>query len=500
MNRIRRHRTALAWLLGAVLPLAGARASAQTTSWPSEGPPQPLPARDVRFPPYEIRTFANGLQAVVVQHHEQPLVMLRLVVRAGAAQDPAGREGTAMLTAALLDQGTATRSAGQVADAIDFIGGALNSGAGTDLSYVNVLVMKDSLDVGLDLLDDVARRPGFSDEELERQRQQALSSLTVNAEDPGYVAGAVFDRLVYGDHPYGMPNNGTVGSLRAITASDLHAYHDAYYVPNNAILAIVGDVMPEAAFAAAERVFGPWARHDLPPAAPRRPPDPVRRVIVVDKPDAVQTEIRVGQTSLPRTDPDYLTLDLVVRILGGEGANRLQRVLRTERGLTYGAQVDYHALREAGDYSADTSTRSEATAEALRVIVDEIARLRRERVSDRELGDAQAYVTGNFPLTIETPGDIAGQVLNALFYGVPLRELETYRERVNAITSEDIQRVARACLSPDRLSVVLVGNAAAFAGDLAGVGFPTYERVELPDLDLAAPDFRRPAPAASGGR
>ncbi len=481
-------------LVGAMLAMSGSL-YAQAANWPVERPPQPLPARDVKFPPYEIRTLQNGLQVVVVQHHEQPILTLRMLIRSGAASDPSQKQGVAVLTAALLDQGTATRSAEQIADTIDSIGGGLGTGAGTDLSYANILVMKDSLSLGFELLNDVVRNPAFKSDELERQRQQAISGLRVSYEDPDYVAGLVFDRLVYGFHPYGLPNNGTPESLQSITVDDLRAFHKAYYGPNNAILAVVGDVTPQEAFSGAERAFGNWASHDVKADDPGALPEPTRRVIVVDKPDAVQTELRVGQLALPRKHPDYLAFDLTMKILGGEGANRLQRVLRSERGLTYGASAEFQALRQSGDFAANTDTRSDATAEALRVIVEEITKLQRDRVSDRELSDAQAYLTGNFPLTIETPEDIAAQVLNAIFYGLPLSDIENYRELVNAITPDDIQRVARQYLKPDRLSVVLVGNASAFVKDLAGVGFPKYEQIELPDLDLASVTLqRRPSP------
>ena len=254
----RRATSFIAGLAIALIALPGA-ASGQVTSWPTERPPLALPARDVKFPPYEIRTLANGLQVVVVQHHEQPVVTMRLLVRAGASSDPGKKQGTAVLTAALLDQGTTTRSAAQIADTIDTVGGGLGTGAGTDLSFANVLVMKDSLGLGFELLSDVVRNPAFSPEELERQRQQALSGLKVSSEDPDYVAGLVFDRLVYGFHPYGMPNNGTLESLQSITVDDLRAFHHAHYTPNNAILAVVGDISPDEAFASAERVLGTLA-------------------------------------------------------------------------------------------------------------------------------------------------------------------------------------------------------------------------------------------------
>ena len=475
--------------------LIAAPAGAQVPNWPSERPPQPLQARDVKFPPYQIRTLPNGLQVIAVSHHEQPAVSLRLIVRAGSAQDPDNRPGLATLAASLLDQGTTTKTAEQVAQGIDSIGGAMGVGAGLDLSSIFAAVMKDSLNVGLDIVADVARNPAFAPEEIERQRQQMISAMKVSYEDPDFIAGTVFDRLVYGFHAYGKPDGGTPESLSAITRADLQAFHKRWFLPNNAILAIVGDVTAEEAFAGAERAFGNWTRADVPAGTTSNVPPPARRVVVIDRPGAVQTEIRVGHIGVPRKHPDFLALDVALKILGGEGGNRLYRVLRSDRGLTYGAEAKIQALKDAGDIVASTDTRSETTSEALRLIVDEFARIRRERVNPRELADAQAYLTGSFPLSIETPGDIALQVLNAVVFGLDLQELQTYRDRVNRITPDDIQRVAQQYLHPDRLSIVLVGDANVFAKQLPAVGFEQIERIPLTQLDLNTPDLRRARPA-----
>jgi zinc protease len=464
--------------------LTATTAGAQFPNWPAESMPRPLAPKEFKFPPYEIRTLPNGMQVMAVLHHEQPAVTMRLLTRAGAAQDPSRKRGVAELVAHLLDQGTTTRSAQQIAEQIDFIGGALGTGSGTDLTFVNAVVMKDSFSFGMELVADVVRNPAFAPEEIERQRERAISSLKVSDEDPGYVASVLFDRLVYGFHPYGLPGSGTPETLTSITQDDLRQFHRQYFVPNNMILAIVGDVTSEEAFAQAERVFGKWARGDVPPWTPIDPPPATRRLVVVDKPDAVQTEIRVGQLAIPRKHPDYLAWDLAVKILGGEGANRLHRVLRSERGLTYGAEADTQAMKQAGDFVAETSTRTETTGEALRLTVEEFSKVQRQRVSERELGDAQAYLAGSFPLTIETPNDIATIVMNALFYELPLDEISTFRERVQAITPDDIQRVARLYIKPDRLSIVLVGNARAFVPQLKAVGFSDVEIIPLDQLDL----------------
>ena len=488
-------------LCGLILSVSlslGGRAAAQTAIWPSETPPRPLAARDITFPPYELQTLPSGLQVVAVLHHEQPAVTMRLLVRAGTSSDPKGKLGLAHLTASLLDQGTTTRSAQEMNDAVDFIGGAMGAGAAPDLTFVNMVVMKDSFETGMRMLSDMARHPAFAPKEIDRQRQQMLSGLQVSLEDPEYVANAVFDRLVYGFHPYGMPENGTPDTLSGITRDDLVAYHTRQFNPNNAILVIVGDVTVNEAFTAAKKVFGDWQSHDVSVSTFVEPPDPTRRVIVVNKPDAVQTELRVGHLGIARTNPDYMAVNLAIRILGGEGSNRLHQVLRTERGLTYGAQANMDTLKEAGDFEAETNTRSDATGEVLRLIVDEFSRLQRERVGERELDGAKAYLTGSFPLTIETPGSIAMQVVNVLFYGLPLEELQSFRNRVNAVTVDDVQRVARRYLHPDRLSVVLVGNASAFASQLRGAGFGTFETVELRDLDLTAANFKRGRERAGG--
>lgn len=473
-------------LAGAALIVALAVPLTAQQPWPMERPPRPLAARDVDFPPYQIRTLPNGLQVVVVSHHEQPAISLRMLVRAGAAHDPADKPGVASMTAGLLDQGTATRKSQEIALAIESVGGGIGVGAGNDLTFVNAVALKHDFDLVLDLVSDIVRNPAFAQEELDRIRPQLLSSMQVSYDDADYIANIVFDRLVYGFHPYGKPSAGTPESAPRITRDDLAAFHRAHFVPSNAILAVVGDITAEEAFSRVERAFAAWA--PAPPPAVSFPdvPQPTRRVLVIDKPGAVQTEIRVGHVGLPRNHPDYMAMNLAIRILGGEGANRLYGVLRSDRGLTYSASADMEALKESGSFMAETDTRTETTGQSLRLIVDEFWRLQREEVGSRELAGAQDYLAGSFPLTIEAPSAIALQVLNQLFYGLDLEELESFRKSVYAVTPQEIQRVAQKYLHPDRLSVVLVGDADAFVGQLRAVGFTEFERVPATSLDLGA--------------
>jgi zinc protease len=482
-------RTAMSerWLaMSERLRSAGAQSRVE---WPRENPPRPLPARPVSFPPYDIRQLANGLQVVLVSQNEQPAISVRMIVRAGAAHDPKGKYGLAMLTSTLLDQGAGTKSAEQIAETIDFIGGVLGTGAGTDLSFVNAIVMKDSYEIALDLMADVIQRPTFAPEEIERQRQQALSALKVAAEDPESIADRVIDRLIYGFHPYGMPGAGTSESLASLTRADFVDFHKKYYVPNNALIAVVGDISPDDAMKGLEKYFGAWKPVDVPQMSVTEPPEPTRRVVVIDKKDAVQTEIRVGHIAIPRKHDDYEAIDQAVKILGGEGANRLQQVLRSQKQLTYGASADLQTYKWAGAVIAETDTQTANTAEALRVTVDEFTRLQRERVSDGELEGAQDYMVGHFPLTIEVPDAIATQVLNQLFYELPVDQLPKYRERILKVTPDEIQRVARWFIRPSQLSIVLVGDADQFVGDLKGIGFGNIERIPIDRVDLMAPDL-----------
>jgi zinc protease len=469
-----------------------APSAAQVRNWPAEVAPKPLAARPVSFPPYEVRTLPNGLRVVVVAHHEQPAVSLRMLVSAGTAQDAATRLGVANMVASMLDQGTSTRTARQIAESVDAIGGDLVIGAGTDVTVASLTALRDRVADGLALLADIVQAPAFRPDEIERQRAQWRSALRVSYQDPDYVASVVVKRIVYGLHPYGLPAQGTPASVERLTRADLVDFHQRYFAPGNCILAVVGDIGAAEAFAAVEKAFGAWPAREVIRTLMLGPPPPARRVVVVDMPGAVQTEIRVGQLGLMRTSADFTATDLAVRVLGGDGANRLQQILRTRRGLTYGASADLNSHRMLGDIVAETDTRPEAAGEALRVIVDEFARLQRERVDPRELEEARAFLAGSYPLSIESPDQIGAKVVTALFYGLPLPDLATFRERVNAVTADDIQRVTRAHLKPDRLSIVLVGYGPFILNELARLGFRGAEWIRIETLDLTSADLRGP--------
>jgi zinc protease len=485
-------------ILSTVVAVALTICAASAQQWPLSRPPGPLAAHAVDFPPYEIKTLSNGLKVLVVLHHEQPSVSFRLLVRAGALQEPADKPGVANFMSGLLNQGTKTRSAGDIADAIESAGGMIGVGSGNELAFISGAVVKDQTELMLALASDMAQNPAFDPQEIDRRRGQTLSSLDVSYDDPDYLAGLVIERLIYGFHPYGRPSEGTRESIRRLTREDLVAFHRAWFVPNNSLLAIVGDLTASEAFAAAEEAFGSWPRKDVPTVPVMEPPPPTRRLIVIDRPGSAQTEIRVGQLGVERANKDVLPLDIAIRILGGEGANRLFGVLRSDRGLTYGASADLNTYQQSGSIIAETDTRSSATGETLKLMVDEFFRIQREPVHPGELQGAQEFVAGNFPLTIESSSAIATQVLSHMFYGIDPAEIETYSDRVNRVTTMDVQRVMRQYLKPEQLSIVLVGDASVFASQLKGLGFGEFERIPIADLDLSSPTLRRQAREPGG--
>jgi zinc protease len=462
-------------------------------------PPTPQPLQELRFPAFTQKKLANGLRLVAIERHTDPDVSLRLVMPAGKLYEPAARAGLAGATAALLTQGTATRSAQQIAAAIDSVGGNLGAGSDADFAYASASVTSDQLDLALELLADVVLHPSFPAEELERWRRKSLSGLELQRANAAYLADVAFLRAVYGTYPYAYPMRGTPESLRSLTRDDLAAFHHAHYRPNGAILALVGDFQPEKALAAVERAFGGWAKGEAPkPAVLALPRYQRHRVLVVDKPDAVQTQIRVGQAALAYADPEFFTAEVYGTVLGGGSNGRMFQEIRRKRGLAYGAYCGFSEQLVSGHFGASTSTKTESTIEALRLTLELIAGMAKAPVAKVELEEAKTYINGRFPLEIETADDVASRVLTALSHGFGREFLDTFRDRIGAVSAADLQRFAGTRLHADQMVVVLVGKAAAFGPELAKQLGP-YETIPASELDPLAPDLRR-APATAPTR
>ena len=469
--------------------------------------------RPFAFPAPVSRTLPNGLRVFVVSARARgadvpvdPAVSVELLIRnAGSVRDPLGKPGLAEFTGGLLRQGTEKRTAQEIAAAIDFVGGSLTAGAGRDSTTLGVTVVKKDFELGMELLSDITLQAKFAPEEIARRQQQRVSNFRRSYEDTDYLASAVFRRMVFGLSPYGTPADGTPASVGAFTREDLIAFRDQFYAPNESIMAFAGDITEEEAYAAAEKYFGSWPKKAAPPPQVTFPPRPSGlRILVVDKPDAVQTQIRVGRLGIPRNHPDFLPLSVTNYIFGGGFSNRLNRELRINRGLTYGASAGFAGALYGGNFVADTFTRTETTVEATQVILDEIGKMAGGEVTSDELNVARDYLAGVFVIASETPDQIAGRVTNAAFYGLPDDYNQTYPAKVRAMTAEQVRQMAARYFDAGNQDLVLAGNAAAFREALRAA-FPAakYEEITADQLDLLAPDLRRaePGPAArpSGG-
>jgi zinc protease len=462
-------------------------------------PPSVAPPEPIALPTPVVRTLPNGLRVLVVERHALPVVTLRLIVQAGPETDPSGMPGTAQFAASMLNEGTATRSPIDIAAAIDGAGGAFDSNADWDSTFAVLTVLGDQTELAFDLMADIAEHPAYAPEEVERTRTQTISALDVLHNDPGYIADAVESQVLLAGTRYGHPSDGTTESINRLRPQDLAAFHNRTYSPDRAVLAVVGDIAPEAAFGEAARYFGGWKPQPAPvTAADAKPPqaEAAPRVVMVDKPDAVQTEIRVGNSGIPRSSPDYLALMVANQILGGPASNRLFTDLRGEHGLTYSASSDLNCYMSAGTWVAKTSTRTPETAKAVHRVLDEMKRMRDRGISREELQQAVDYLIGHQALDFETSSGIADQFLDLMNYHLRLDTWSNQPVALRALTPDDVSQAARRYLDPDRATIVLVGNASEFEKELKKLG-PTLV-IPIVSLDLSAPGFERSAGAGRG--
>jgi zinc protease len=464
-----------------------------------QSPPPPAPQRPFHFPKYETKKLANGLTVFVIEDRREPLVSYRLeITTAGASANERDKAGLASITAELLRQGTKTRSAQQIATAVDSSGGSLGASASSDVATVQCTMMKSHGDLGLELMSDIVLNPTFPQAEIDRLMRQTLSSLQVEYSDPQSLAELLARRTAFGSHPYGMPVEGTPDTVRKLKRDDIEGFYKTHYAPAYAYLAVSGDVTPAKAFADAEKYFGSWKATAAAPAAMKAEPAGKRSIIIVDKPDAVQTQYEIVEVSIPRNDPDYIPLQIANQIFGGSFNSRLNMKLRANEGLTYGASSALESMRQTGLFAARSFSRTEKTATAVKMMSDLLADYREHPVTEAELNDAKAYLAGSFVLGIETPAQVAQRVLIAAVNGLPANYWDTYREKILSATAEQVTEAVHRHLTPDKMAIVAVGNASQFSKDLGVLG--TVEVIPLADFDVTAANLRRasePAPTAS---
>jgi zinc protease len=407
-------------------------------------------------------TLANGATLLVSEQRNLPLVLIRVVLDAGSRRDPIGKGGLANLTASLITEGTTTRSAQQIKDQIDFIGAALDADAEQDYAVLSLQVLRKDLDVGLDLLADVLLHPALAADELGRQREAALATLRSQEDDPTTVAQKAFQRALFGDTPYGHPVDGTLESVRTITRGDVQQFYATYYRPAGAAVVVVGDVSADEVRSALLRVLGSW--DGVPPPPFVYPPftPPPAETIRIDRP-VTQAGIVLGELGVARDNPDYEAIAVMNYILGGGGfSSRLMDNIRTQAGLAYSVGSFFAAGKSPGPFEIVMQTKNASVDDAVTRARQQVERLREGGVTEDELQEAKRYLTGSYPLRLDSNNKIADFIAQTWFYGLGRDYADVYIARVNAVTGEDVARVAREYLHPERfIEVVVTAGAAA---------------------------------------
>ncbi len=414
----------------------------------------------VKLPPTSEKTLSNGLKLIAVEHHELPVVSFRLMVKSGALQDPLGKAGLAQMTAGLLTKGTHSRSATDIAEAIDFIGGNLNSSASWDKSNVSCQVLKKHFQLGLDLFADVILNPVFQKSEIDRLRKQTISSYIQNKDELANLANEYFNKCLYGDHPFGFEQNGTDKTLPNINRQDIIEFYKNYYVPNNSIVVVSGDIDPEMAFASLEAIFGNWKMKNIKQS---EIPDVKQvegyKILLVNKKESTQSQIRLGHFGISRSNPDYFSVNLMNYILGGGGfASRLMKTIRADMGLTYGIYSRFSARKIPGPFYIGTFTKNESVGDAIEEILKQLRKIRQETAKPEELADAKSYLNGSYPMRFETPNQVAGQLLHVELYGLGDDYISTYRDKVQNVDLQQVKQAAAQYIDPDNMVIVVVGN------------------------------------------
>ena len=448
--------TALAALL---LFAAGPETQAQKPD--RSTPPAIGPTPSFTVAPLQRFTLSNGLPVVLLEKHQVPLVQINLLVQAGSVMDPAGKSGLAAMTAGMMMEGAGKRDALALADAIDVLGASIGSTAGPHTMAVRLHTPLSRLDSALALFADVALRPTFPAAELQRKKKDRLTAFLQWRDEPRALASSAFSNALYGDvHPYGFPSTGLEASVRNISEKDCAAFHAAWFRPNRATIVVVGDVTPKTIRPKLEAAFRGWKPGQA--TAPALPPITQvgsRKIILVDKPGAAQTEIRIGRIGPRRVTDDYYALTVLNTILGGSFTSRLNDNLRERHGYTYGAssRFDFRVLQ--GPFLASSAVQSAVTDSALFQFMVELRRIL-EPFSDEETTRAKNYVALGYPGEFQSVAQIAVQVEEIVTYGLPVTTFNDYVGKILAVTPADLHRVAQAVFDPEKMVIVLVGDRA----------------------------------------
>ncbi|MFQ5579118.1 MAG: M16 family metallopeptidase [Nitrospiria bacterium] len=401
----------------------------------------------------------NGLTLLIVEQHSLPIVSVEVLVRSGSIYDPTGKSGLANLTAGLLDEGTAGRSAVEITDAVAGIGARLSVHASYDYVTTGLRVLKKDVEAGFELLSDILIHPAFDGKEVDRVRSMILGEILSEKDQPYAIARQAFRQMTFGSHPYHQSVKGSEESLSEITRTDLATFHQQYYRPNNAIISVVGDVTPQEAEALVQKFFGRWEKEAIAPLEVE--PTPAlrsKKVSKIDK-DLSQATVMLGHVGIKRSNPDFYAVRVMNYILGGGGfSSRLMAEIRDNQGLVYSVYSRFSGNQAPGPFSVTFQTENRNARKAIEGVLLEINRIRDKEVSEKELAEAKAYLVGSFPLRIDTTRKVASLLPQIEFHKLGLDYFKAHAELLNRVTVADVRRVAKKYLHPDHYALVLVGR------------------------------------------
>ena len=463
--------------------LAVAVLGLSAAAFAKETPPPPDKIKKLTFPGYQEFVLKNGMEVLVVEHHEQPMVSLYFVFKTGSALDPKGKESLSSFTIDQINKGTKTKTALQLAEWIESVGGSVGAFSQAEFSAITVSILSEYIDVAYEYLQDVVMNPTFPEEELEIIRARTKTGLELVLSQPSAMAQRHFDEVVYGAHPYGK--KATVESVTSITRDEMVAFYQKNCVANNVLVGVVGDVKTGDVKKAIEKYFGGMQPGTLDQVAYPEPPKLDKtKILLYHRPGAVQTEVYIGHLGMKANNPDWPAVRVGNRILGGGSDARLFMNIREDKGWTYGAYSSFSRERDYGYFQAHAAVRTEVTDSAVTEFMKEIKRIKTEPVSEADLTNAKNYLVGNFPIQIETPDQIAGQIVEYKMLGLGKKDLETYRDKTAAVTVADVTAAMDKYLQPENTYIVLVGDAMAVKDKVSAIA-----DVELYDIAGAPLSF-----------
>lgn len=421
-------------------------------------PPPPLQPRPIIIPTPRETVLSNGLTLVVVEDKRLPLVSYRLAFRVGGAFDPPAIPGLIDLLAGLLPEGTTSRTSKEIAEEIARMGASLSAGANSDYTIVGASALAQFNDPVMDLLAEVALEPSFPENEVALAKQNTKESLRQQRAQPSFLASEMVARVMFGEHPYSVVAP-TPESIDRASRDEFVRFHRSKIVPNNAVFIVVGDIRYDDVLKRVESLFSTWERgEELVANFPAPPVRSKRTAYLVDRPGSAQSNIVIANSGITRTNPDYFPLMLMHTVLGATASSRLFMNLREDKGYTYGAYSNLDARRSAGTFRATAEVRTQVTGDSLKEFFYELDRIGSTPVSEKEIADAKSYLTGVFPIRLETQEGLTDQLVQIKMLNLPNDYLERYRDRVQAVTIDEIRRVAEKYVRPDEAALIVVGD------------------------------------------